>query len=322
MNKILGGFLAIFLLQTSANAADKIRIAYPTRGNVFVTLPLAQKKGFFREEALEPEIIQVRGPVVRAGFLSGEIDYNAGFGSMISAAISGLPVKIVACYVPALPNMLIARPEFKSVQALKGKTIMVAGIGSDPHVIARVMLKHFGLDPDKDVQFLRGPAAEGRLAALDQGLVAATIVGPPLDLEAKKLGLNILARSQELVSYPVTGVIATVKKIKEHPDEIKRVIKAGIKANRYIRSEREETIQFLMEWQKINKETAAATYDSVRNTYSEDGTLTEDGLRLVIEEAKKATKTDRAVSISDVADFSILRQAQRELGISKSVGDR
>ena len=45
-----------------------------------------------------------------------------------------------------------------------------------------------------------------------------------------------------------------------------------------------------MEWQKINKETAAATYDSVRNTYSEDGTLTEDGLRLVIEEAKKANK--------------------------------
>ena len=70
-----------------------------------------------------------------------------------------------------------------------------------------------------------------------------------------------------------------------------------------------------MEWQKINKETAAATYDSVRNTYSEDGTLTEDGLRLVIEEAKKATKTDRPVSISDVADFSILKQAQRELGV-------
>jgi ABC-type nitrate/sulfonate/bicarbonate transport system substrate-binding protein len=315
MNKILGCFLAIFLLQTSANAADKIRIAYPTRGNVFVTLPLAQKKGFFREEALEPEIIQVRGPVVRAGFLNGEIDYYAGFGSMISAAISGLPVKIVACYVPALPDMLIARPEFKSVQALKGKTIMVAGLGSDPHILARVILKHFGLDPDKDVQFLRGPAPEGRLAALNQGLIAATIVGPPLDIEGKKLGLNILARAQELVSYPVAGLIATLKKIKERPDEIKRVIKAGIKANRYIRTEREGTIQFLMEWQKINNEIAAATYDSVRNAYSEDGTLTEDGLRLAIEEAKKATKADRQVSLSDVADLSILKEAQRELGI-------
>jgi hypothetical protein len=70
-----------------------------------------------------------------------------------------------------------------------------------------------------------------------------------------------------------------------------------------------------MEWQKTNKETAAATYDSARNAYSEDGTLTEDGLRLAIEEAKKATKTDRAVSISDVADFSILKQAQSEMGI-------
>ncbi|HEY7320364.1 MAG TPA: hypothetical protein VIE89_22585 [Candidatus Binatia bacterium] len=77
MNKLLGSFLAIFLLQSSANAADKIRIAYQTRGNIFVTLPLAQKKGFFREEGLEPEIIQVRGPVVRAGFLNGEIDYYA-----------------------------------------------------------------------------------------------------------------------------------------------------------------------------------------------------------------------------------------------------
>jgi ABC-type nitrate/sulfonate/bicarbonate transport system substrate-binding protein len=77
MNKLLGSFLAIFLLQSSANPADKIRIAYQTRGNIFVTLPLAQKKGFFREEGLEPEIIQVRGPVVRAGFLNGEIDYYA-----------------------------------------------------------------------------------------------------------------------------------------------------------------------------------------------------------------------------------------------------
>jgi ABC-type nitrate/sulfonate/bicarbonate transport system substrate-binding protein len=301
----------------SAHAEDKIRIAYPTRGNIFATLPLAQKKDFFREEGLEPEIIQVRGPVVRAGFLSGEIDYYTGFGSMISAAIAGFPVKIVACYVPALPNVLIARPEFKSVRELKGKTVRVSGIGGDPHIIARLIFKHFGLDPDKDVTFVRSAAgsAEGRLAALSHGAVPATIVGAPLDLEGKKLGLNILARSQDLVSYPVAGLVATVKKIKGRPDEIKRVIKAGIKANRYLRDERKGTIRYLTEWQKIDKEMAAPTYDSVRSAYSENGTLPEDGLRLVIEEAKKAAKVERQVSLSHVADLSILRQAQRELGI-------
>ena len=61
-----------------------------------------------------------------------------------------------------------------------------------------------------------------------------------------------------------------VKKIQEKPDEIKRVIKAGIKANRYIRGNRDGTIQFLMEWLKINREVATATYDSVVKVYDED----------------------------------------------------
>jgi NitT/TauT family transport system substrate-binding protein len=276
---------------------------------------LAQKKGFFREEGIEAELVQIRGPATLAAFLNGEIAYHPGIPAMVSAAITGVPVKVVACYVPAFPIMLIARPEFKSVQELKGKTIMVGSIGSGPHILARMILKHFGLDPDRDVKFVSGPSSEARLAALTQGLVAGTVATPPFDFFAKKLGLNILARSQELFMWPEAGLNTTTKKIKEVPDEIKRVIKAGIKANRYIRTEREGTIQFLIEWQKVNKEIAAATYESVWKAYNDDGTVPEDALRLVIEEAKKATKLNRQVSVSDVADLSILKEAQRELGI-------
>jgi NitT/TauT family transport system substrate-binding protein len=192
---------------------------------------------------------------------------------------------------------------------------MVGSIGSGPHILARMILKHFGLDPDKDVKFVSGPSSEARLTALTQGLVAGTVATPPFDFFAKKLGLNILARSQELFMWPEAGLNTTTKKIKEVPDEIKRVIKAGIKANRYIRTEREGTIQFLIEWQKVNKEIAAATYESVWKAYNDDGTVPEDALRLVIEEAKKATKVNRQVSVSDVADLSILKESQRELGI-------
>lgn len=313
--KIFWGSLIVLVLQTSVHAADKIRIAYPAPLGHFITLPLAQKKGFFREEGIEAELVQIRGPAVQAALFNGEIDYYPGIPAMVSAAIAGVPVKVVAGYVPAFPIMLIARPEFKSVQELKGKTIMVGGIGSGPHVIARMILKHFGLDPDKDVKFVPGPSSEARLAALSQGLVAATVATPPFDFFGKKLGLNILARSQELFMWPEAGLNTTTKKIKERPDEIKRVVKAGIKANRYIRTEREGTIQFLIEWQKVNKEIAAATYESVWKAYNDDGTVPEDALRLVIEEVKKAAKVDRHVSVSDVADLSILREAQKELGI-------
>ena len=71
----------------------------------------------------------------------------------------------------------------------------------------------------------------------------------------------------------------------------------------------------MIEWLKIDKEMAAATYDSVGKAFNEDGSLPEDGLRLLIEEAKKAAKVSREIPLSDVADLSILREAQKELGI-------
>ena len=73
----------------------------------------------------------------------------------------------------------------------------------------------------------------------------AAVLAPPLDSEAKKKGFNILARADEILVFPETGLVAGVKKIQDKPDEVKRVIKAGIKANRYIRGNRDGTIQFI-----------------------------------------------------------------------------
>jgi NitT/TauT family transport system substrate-binding protein len=315
MHKIAVVLLTLFVLQTAVHATDKIRISYPVPAVHFTTLPLAQKKAWFKEEGIDAEIIRVSDTAARAALVNGEIDYLTTIAVPVLAAVGGMPIKIVACYVPTIPIMLIARPEFKSVQDLKGKTTMVSGPGGGPTVIARMIFRHFGLDPEKDVKLLPGGSSDARLAVLSQGLVAATVVAPPFDFHAKKLGLNILARAHELFDYPVSGLSTTIKKIKERPDEIKRVIRVGIKASRYIRAEREGTVQFMMEWQKIDRETAAATYETASKIFNDDGSVPEKGLRLVIEEARKTAKVDRPVSVSDVADLSILREVQRELGI-------
>ncbi len=154
-----------------------------------------------------------------------------------------------------------------------------------------------------------------RFAALKQGLIAATVVSPPFDFEGRKLGFNVIARAYELFSFPQAGLGVHVKKIKEKPDETERVIKAGVKANRYIRGNREGTIQVIMEVSKVNKEIAATTYESIRGAFNEDGSLPEKGFRVVIEETKNVLKVDREISFNEVADLSILREAQRELGI-------
>jgi ABC-type nitrate/sulfonate/bicarbonate transport system substrate-binding protein len=164
------------------------------------------------------------------------------------------------------------------------------------------------------VKFVAIGAVEARFIRLTQGLVDATMLAPPLDSEAKKKGFNILARAEDILIFPETGLVTGVKKIQEKADEIKRVIKAGIRANRYIRTDRDGTVQFIMEWPKVNREVATATYDGVFKVYNEDPAICEKGLRVMIEERKQTLKINRDVPLSEVADLSILREAQKELG--------
>ena len=315
MRKMIWVLLSVWIFLPSARAAEKIRIGFPDLAAQFLPLPLGEVKGFFQEEGLQAEFIRIRPAISPAALVSGEIDYDAVIGNGIAAAIRGLPVKIVAAFVPAAPMALIARPEFKTVADLRGKAIGLNTYGGTLESIARLMFKHFGLDPDRDAKFLPTGTLDSRFAAMKQGLTAATLGSPPIDFLGKKLGFVVLARAHELFSFPASGLVASARKIKEKPDEVKRVIKAGIKANRYIQQNREGTIQVMTAWLKIDKEIAAVTYDSVVKAYNDDGSIPESGLRLGIEEAKRIGKVEREILFTEVADLTILKEAQKELAL-------
>ena len=93
------------------------------------------------------------------------------------------------------------------------------------------------------------------------------------------------------------------------------MIKAGIKSSRYIKSNRDATIQFLLDWQKIDSEIATATYEYLSKASNDDGSVPEKGFRLLIEETKELAKVNREFAMSDLADLSILAVAQKELAI-------
>jgi len=315
MRKGFVTLLIVFVLRPSVQATDKIRIGVPELNAQFLPLALAEKRGYFKEDGLQGEIIRINPTVALAALVSGELDYWTVIGNSVGAIIQGAPLRVLACYVPGSPSALIVRPEFKSVQELKGKAIGLNTSGGALESIGRLIFKHFGLDPDKEIKFLPLGTNERRFSAMKQGLTAGTMGSPPLDFLGKKMGFVVLARAYELFSYPTSGVIASTRKIKEKPDEVKRVIAAGIKATRYIRQNREGTIQFMTEWSKIDKEMATATYDSVLKLFNDDGSVPDKGLLLVIDELRKLGKVEREISVREVADLSLLREAQRELGI-------
>lgn len=315
MARLTSLVLFLLILSVTVEAADKVRLSISALDVSFLTAGVASKRGFFKDEGLDVEVIRMNANVSIPALSTGDIDYTMVFASVIRGALRGLPMKVVASFMDSSTHMLIARSEHKSVKDLKGKTLGVSAFGATADVAARMMIRHSGIDPEREIKIIALGADRARFAALKEGIVDVIVISPPADSEAKKLGFNVLARTYELFTFPFTGIGTTTKKLREKPDEVKRMIKAGIRANRYVRQNRDGTIQVMMEWGKTDREAAANTYDSTWRIFSEDGGMTENGLKVVIDQAKQSMNIDRPVAISDVAEFSLVREAQRELGI-------
>jgi NitT/TauT family transport system substrate-binding protein len=307
--------LVALLLGEVANAADKVRISVSSLDSAFLTPAVALKRGFFKEEDIDAEVIRMNANVSVTALATGDIDYTMIFGSVVRAAIRGLPVRVVGSFLDSPTQMLISRPEFKSVKELKGKTLGVSSFGATADVSARLMLRHSGIDPEKEMKIIALGSDAARFSALKEGIVDVIVISPPADTEGRKWGFQVLARAYELFKFPFVGLGTNLKKINEKPDEIKRVLKALIKANRYIRANRDGSIQTLMDWGRTSKENASLSYDSVVRVFNADGSIPEDGLQSVIESAVKEARLTRQVAAGEVADLTMLREAQKELGI-------
>lgn len=302
-------------LGSTAQAADTIRIAVSNPNMPNLTVAVAQKKGFFKDENIESEIIRMNPNVAITALATADVDYCQLFGAVVGGAIAGLPVRIVAGFLDNWPMTLIAQPELKSLKELKGRTLGISSFGATPDVGARMMLKRAGVDPDKDIKVLALGSDAARITALKQRVVDVIVISPPADSQMEKQGYQILARAYELFSFPYLGLGTHTRKLKERPDEIRKAIKATIRANRFIRHNREESVRILIEWGKVERDYAYASYDALKNLFNADGAVPQDGLRLVIDQARRSAKVTREVTAAEVADLTILRQAQRDLGI-------
>ena len=262
-------------------------------------------------------MIRMNPNVATTAAVTGDVDFSALIGSLIGAAIKGAPLKLVACSQDRTPIVFVARPSIKSVKELRGKTIGIPSYGSTPDVVGRMVLKHFGVDPEKEIKAIGLPTDAARLAALKEGMVDAIVVAPPIDYEGKKLGFNVLARAGDIFTFPYNGLGTNMRKIKERPDQVKRAIRALIKANNYIRKNRDGTIRVLVDWAKTKPELAAASYDSSWEFFSHDANIPEDGLRVVIDGFRNSLGITRPIPTSEIVEDTFLREAQRELGVAK-----
>jgi len=285
---------------------QKIRLSYSSRSNSVTPFQLAAVKGFYRGEGLDVEMIQVNPRLGAMAVMNGDLDFTTTFGSTLRGVLQGLPIKFAAVSVKKSEHFLVTRRDIKDVQELKGKKIAVSTLLGTDQTAAEEIMRSKGFNPAL-VQPIAVGDAPMRAQALRTGLVDASSISSPHDMMLKEEGFNVLGGPEDVkYALPTSGVAVGVKYLQERPQVVKQFLRALLKAHRFVFENRAETIQIMMRWLSQTPEVAAHSYQLEIVSLARNGEITDyEWERLT--EGKKP--------LADVRDYTLLRQAQKELGI-------
>jgi len=301
---------AVLLLRIpSVLALDELMVSYAGPTVTFLPAEIARQRGFLREQNLDVKLLLTRSEVDRAALISGSVDYTLRAGSSFVSAARGLPVRIVLLGTMRPFWGLVVRPETKSVSELKGKSMGVPGLLGSQHVSAKFILKHYGLDPDKDVVY-RVVDTGTRIAAILSGSIDSSMMDYGEAFRAKKAGLKMLVNAAELHGLIAGGLAVNTKKLKEQPNQVRRMLKAMTQALKYIQENPEGTQQVMMSWLKLDREMAAEIYQMARNNYTKNGMVEESMMNSLVT-SMLAEAGIKNVNVSQLVDFSLLQQVLR-----------
>lgn len=301
--------------EREALAQEKVRIGISFLSPSFLPTIVAEKKGFYAKYGLASEHVLISLSVAMSALGTGDLDYACSVVQGVTAAIKGIPIKLVMITQKNLIFALVVRQEVQKVPDLKGKTVGISYLGSTMHLVADVIFRHHGLVPGKDLNLFSAGDNQGRLAALEAGRVDASFGDPPFNIWADKRGYKVLAWAHDYITLPQTSILVTDKKLQQSRDQVKRVIKGTIEGLRFIQQRREESIDILAQWSKVDRETAKGMFESFFPAYSSDGTMTDDILKAALDDALRRAKIEKSLPITHIADRTILAEAQKELGI-------
>lgn len=324
MKKFLLIFLSLSALSVSIAGSEssaqsplqKVLISYSSGGITSIDLFIARERGFFREEGLEPQLVQVRASTAIAAGISGDVDALGSIGSAIRAIQRGAPLRVTAVTLHRPLFWLIARPEYRSIKDLKGKALGVVTIGGSQHTMAKRMLILGGLDPDKELTTVQVGEESVQLQALVSNAIQVAAISPPFAFIGRdQFKMNILDSSTDKFTSIQNGLATNIKTLQEKPEMIKKILRARSKANRFFFENEAETSQMLARLWKVDRAIALESYRSSKPAFTQTGIPTDEGIKEYLAMDAQILKLPEPVAPSKVFDFSLQREVNREIGI-------
>ena len=296
---------------------EKVVITYPSRSIASIDLYIARDLGFFREEGLEADLVQIRGNVAISAALTGQVHAVNNVGTVIRAIERGdVPFKVMAVSLKRNLFWLVARPEFGSIKELKGKTLGTTTFGGSQHMAAARLLRKGGLDPEKDVTVVVAGDVPTQLQSLVTGAIQAAALSPPTVILARdKFKMRILGSTVDEFYNLQNGIAVSENLLRERRDLVKRILRARTKAARYFWENEKGASQILAKYLNVEMPVALESYRISRDAFTVNGVSTTKEVDEFLKMDAEILKLVTPFSPSRIFDFALQQSVNRELGV-------
>ena len=309
-------YLACLIAPTTglAQPLDKLLITHSSESISITPLIYGIEKGLYRKEGIDLQFRVLRGELAVSAIVGGkDVDFMYGAGTAITAAVRGLPMKVVSHDFKSLLFYLMGNPNIQSGQDLKGKKVAVASLSGTGALATRASLRALGVDPDKDVTLIVIGAASIRMAALEAGSVEAAIMPVPWNFRLTQKGFKELIFTGKVLTQPLTGIATSRERIERNPEQIKKMLRGFLRSLKAVKEDKKDVVEFIGRRFGLDPATAEATHRIVLQTLSEDGTVSDAVLKDLLEQTKAETGVKREINIRDIVDYSLVRQIHKEV---------
>jgi len=308
-NVVFALFLVLSLFaKTSAQETRKVRLAYSAFSISFLNLFLARDAGLFKKHGLEPELIQMAGPLPIAALAAGEIDYLTGYTTGIIATSQGAPLKGIMVSLRKPPFYLVAEPSIQKPGDLAGKRIGVDRIGSLQHLVARLLLKTKGVDGEK-VLFTQTGSVSNTVTSLGQGAVSSAVLSGPHNVIMAQKGFRQIGAADDLpMQFPTSGLVVNDAKLRTDANRVKSVIRVMLDANTFSLREKNWVMNYVRDKWKIEQKAAEAVYEQWRSILTPDGKIAVKDMQEYFDLAYAQKQISAPVNVAAVTDYTLLDQ--------------
>lgn len=309
----------VFLFLASPGlSAEKLNFSFSSLVGSQSPLWIAKEVGFFKNHGVDAQIVYiVGGRVVVQAMLAGELQMGiAGPGAVIRANLAGADLVYVAVSSNQADFVLVTQKSTTDIQQLRGKRIGIGQFGGGPDYTTRIVLEKYNLKPDKDVRIVQMLTGQpGRVAALQSGAIEGIVISPPLTLQARQLGFNLLIDySVAIPHFFTSGFITTRRFVQQRPQAVESAVKALVDSVRYLFSNEEGTVKVVGQYMRITDHAFLQTYYREVMLRQINRSLYPDmkAVEFVLEQERKTNPEAAKVRAEDFMETRFLDKLSKE----------